>query len=156
VVYPSALGRGTALLHRARADGDEDYVVMHDRPEGEQLRYIVDISGVAGTRLVANVVEFLDAAGTPRLRVGTPLVVDGIGKRYEARLALSGCASDDDPRPPWGRPVVNPGSRTCELSIDWTGLDVAYPIVIDPAWETTGNMAIARDSHTSTLLGSGR
>lgn len=58
-MYPGALP-GADVLHRVHAEGTEDYVVFEQRPAKEELAYDVDVSRVAGLRLVSNTLEFLD------------------------------------------------------------------------------------------------
>jgi hypothetical protein len=152
-IYAGAFDDGD-VVHRAHAEGTEDYVLFEERPEREELLYDVDVSHVAGLRLVANTLEFLDDGGTPRLRVAPPYVLDAEGLRHEAKLEVQGCAVDTDPRAPWGRRVLGPGAAACEVRVSWTlG---AYPALVDPSWSTTGSLANGRYSHTGTLLGSGQ
>jgi hypothetical protein len=68
-LYRGALA-GNDVVHRAHAEGTEDFVVFETRPDVQELAYDVDVARVAGLRLVGNVIEFLDEGGTPRLRVG--------------------------------------------------------------------------------------
>ncbi|HUE28588.1 MAG TPA: hypothetical protein VMP89_17575, partial [Solirubrobacteraceae bacterium] len=88
VVYEGALGGGVDVVHRAHAEGTEDYLVFERRPDREELRYRVDVSTVAGLRLVSNVLEFLDAEGTPRLRVGTCSAEPVIDSRSKVVLGV--------------------------------------------------------------------
>jgi hypothetical protein len=156
-LYAGALTReGEApadVIHRAHAEGTEDFVVFERKPAREELVYDVDVSRVAGLRLVSNVLEMLDEGGTPRLRVRAPYVVDALGKTHEARTSVSGCAYDVDPSGPWGRPVTRAGATRCEVRVTWGGAtDVAYPAVVDPDWTATGSLVLARYLHTATLL----
>jgi hypothetical protein len=147
--YPKAVSGGT-LIHRLRADGTEDLVRFEAPPEREALDYEVDVSRVAGVRVVSRTVEFLDAAGTPRLRVAPPSVIDRDGREHDAQLSLEGCAFDASPAAPWGRPVTAPAASTCTLHVTWGG--ISYPAVVDPAWTTTGSMATAREFHASAII----
>ena len=151
-LYPGALD-GADVVHRAHAEGTEDFVVFETRPAREELRYTVDVTRVAGLRLLGNSLELLDATGTPRLRVAPPSVVDENGE-HPATLDLEGCRFDASPRAPWGRPVTPPGSAVCVVRVAWTG--VTYPALVDPAWVATGSMAEARLQHTATVLPSGQ
>jgi hypothetical protein len=92
-LYAGALF-GADVVHRAHAEGTEDFVVFQERPAREQLFYTVDVSRVAGLRLVSNTLEFLDDAGSPRLRIAPPYVVEADGERHEAKLAVDECAYD--------------------------------------------------------------
>ena len=152
-LYPGAMA-GADVVHRVHAQGTEDYVVFEERPAAEAIAYDVDVTHVAGLRLVSNVLEFLDEGGAPRLRISPPYVVDATGARQEARIAVSGCAYDTDASGPWGRPVTRAGAARCGVIVTWT--DVTYPAVVDPSWNATGSMNKARIFHTATLLNSGK
>jgi hypothetical protein len=152
VLYSGALA-GADVLHRAHAEGTEDYVVFEERPAKEEIAYDVDVSRVSGLRLMSNTLEFLDAAGAPRLRVGSPYLLDGKGAPAEGVLAVEGCVFDTSPRGPWGRAVTPPGASRCLVRVAWKA--VTYPAMLDPNWAATGSMATARQIHTATLLGSG-
>lgn len=152
-LYRGAL-RGSDVVHRVHAEGTEDYVVFERRPANEEIAYDVDVSRVAGLRLVSNVLELLDEAGAPRLRVAPPWVMDASGTLHEAKIAVDGCAYDRDPSGPWGRPVTRAGAERCGVRVTWE--PVAYPAIVDPSWVATGSMATPRKSHTATLLGSGK
>jgi hypothetical protein len=151
-VYVGALG-GSDVVHRVHSEGTEDYVVFETRPENESLAYDVDVSRVAGLRLVSNTLEFLDDGGTPRLRVAPPFVVDESGAHTEATIAIEGCAYDTNGAAPWGRPVTRAGSSHCRVMVTWH--TDRYPAMVDPSWVATGNMVTARTNHTATLLSSG-
>jgi hypothetical protein len=152
-LYRAAVA-GADVLHRVRAEGTEDYVVFETRPAREELLYAVDVSRVAGLRLVENTLEFLDAGGAPRLRIAPPWVVDEHGGRSLAKLAIVGCAYDASPTSPLRRVVTPAGAATCTVRITWSG--VAYPAMVDPAWTTTGSLAFGRDGTTASLLASGQ
>ncbi|MGO9837377.1 MAG: Kelch repeat-containing protein, partial [Polyangiaceae bacterium] len=152
-LYPSALA-GADVLHRVNAEGTEDYVVFEQRPEKEEIAYDVDVSRVAGLRLVSNTVEFLDEGGTPRLRIAPPYVVDTNGVRAEGALAVDGCVFDTSPRAPWGRAVTSPGATRCAVRVSWKAS--TYPAIVDPSWTNTASMTTSRDAHTATVLGSGQ
>jgi hypothetical protein len=157
VVYPSALGTGAALLHRALPDGSEDFVYMSNRPATAEVDYKISLgSSVAGLRLVGGVLEILDSTGTPQLHVSPPSIVGADGTPTNGALAVAGCAVDSDPSPPWGRAVTKPGSATCTVKVTWPDAAVTYPAILDPRWTTTGSMATARFEHTLILLSTGK
>ena len=162
IVVTPAADDATGVTLRALPDGVEDFVAFAARPAREELSYAVALESAAGLRWVGDVVELLDAAGAPRLRVAAPYVVDAAGWRHAAALAVEGCAADRDPRAPWGRAPAPPGATSCTLRVRWgealaegaPALD--YPVVVDPSWETTGSMSAARYRHQATLLADGR
>jgi len=158
VVYRKAAARGTAdLVHRPSAEGTEDIVLFDERPESENLSYLLSLgSEVAGLRLVENTLELVDDAGAPRLRVAPPYVIDAEGQRHEARLSVEGCAVDTDPVAPWGRLPTPPGASECTVNVEWSGRDVRYPAVVDPSWTTTQSMGAARYNHVAVLLANGK
>lgn len=161
VVYPEALGAGATVLSRPFAGGVEDYVLFDQRPDEERLRYSLELDHVAGVRLVGNVLELLDEGGHAALHVSPPWVeglVDGRAVRHEARLSLEGCPVDTDVRVPHRREFVRLSSATsasCTLVVDWSGLGVGYPALVDPEWKTAGAMTRLRYRHSATLLATG-
>jgi hypothetical protein len=152
VVYEGALD-GADVVFRVHAEGMEDYVAFESRPRVEEIVYDVDVTQVAGLRLVSNTLEFLDDGGAPVLRVAPPYIIDGRGERTQAWLRVEGCRYDENPAAPWGRPVTRAGAARCALHVAWH-VD-AYPALLDPNWSTTGSMAVARYLHTATLLSTG-
>ena len=156
VVYAGATQGGGHVVHRPTAEGTEDFVYLPSAGT-KNLRHVVSLGkNVAGLRLVSNTLEFLDVGGTPRLRVAPPYLVDSNGVRLDAVIKVDGCRYDSDPRAPWGRPVTTPGAASCGVRVVWNGESLVYPILVDPAWTTTGSMIVARENHTATLLGSGK
>jgi hypothetical protein len=157
VVYPGAAPEGGTLLQRATAEGTEDYLTLERTPSGGKVAYDVTLSSdVEGLRLVENTLEFLDGGGAPRLRVEAPYLVDREGREHAARLDVAGCAVDRSAAAPWGRAPVRAGAETCEVSISWDDVHVAYPALLDPAWTSTANLASARARHTAVVLNTGR
>jgi hypothetical protein len=145
---------GADVVHSTREDGVEDFVFFDAEPAREELTYDLDVSKVAGLRLVGDSLELLDAGGAPRLRVERPWVSDADSKRRDASLAVDGCAFDTSPVAPWGRPVTAPGASRCQLRVQWR--DVRYPAVVDPSWTTTKGLAGTRYGHAMVQLASGQ
>lgn len=146
---------GAWIEQRARAHGVEDLFHFAARPREERVTYDVDVRGAAGLRHVGNVLELLDERGVPRLRVDPPSLVDATGRVLAARLDVEGCAFDADPRSPIGRALVDKRTDACVVSVDWSRSGAAYPLVLDPAWVTAGNMTEARADHTVTAIAGG-
>jgi hypothetical protein len=155
VVYRGAHASGD-LVHRATAEGTEDYLLFETVPSAPVIAYDVALgTEVAGLRLVANTLELLDRRGVPRLRMAPPYLIDDDGERHGAEVAVRGCELDTNPAAPWGRTPVAPQASACEVRIRWDGDAVAYPAWLDPTWTTTGSMVVARQRHTATVLASG-
>jgi hypothetical protein len=146
--------QGVTLI--PRANGIEDFVLLEHPQREARVSYRIRLTRVAGLRQVGNVLEFLDSGGAPRLRIPPVTVIDSTGLVIRARLGVEGCAVDRDPRAPWGRPVVAPGSDECRVVVDWTHSPVVYPVLVDPTWQSTSTLADARYSHGQVTLTDGR
>lgn len=161
ITYADALGDGVHLLRerRARDGAVEDWITLPRPLAGDRVGYRVDVTAFAGIRLVrgAETLELLDASGAPRLRMEPPSILDRGGRSWPVHVVVRGCSFDTDPRPPWGRPVVPPGARECEIELRLPALsNDAYPAVLDPAWtETAHEMTTVRAGQTATRLESG-
>ncbi len=156
VLYAKGLNGTHDVVHRVTDDGTEDFVLL-EAPDVSEVVYDLELGArVAGLRLVANVLELLDAQGAPRLRMAAPYVIDADRSRHEAHVTVVGCAFDGDATGPWGRPVTAPGARVCPLRIQWDGARVNFPALLDPTWSSTGSMATQRSIHAATLLGTGK
>jgi hypothetical protein len=145
--------RGADIIHRVTAEGTEDFIHFETKPAKESLEYDLDVSRVAGLRLIGDGLELLDGSGTPAIHVSPPWVADANGK-HMARLSVEGCAFDSNPAPPWGRAVTPPGADHCTVRVSWS--DVAYPALVDPSWTTTATMTVYRVGTSATKLQSGR
>lgn len=155
VVYPGALDGGD-LVHRRSETGTEDWFAFWRRPRAEALRYEIELGrGVRGLRLVAGVLEMLDASGTPRLRMGPASGVDAGGRRFAMVTDIFGCAVDRSPSAPWGRAVVDPAAPRCTVVMS-APAGLAYPVLVDPPWSTTASMTVARHDFSLAALGDGR
>jgi Kelch motif len=152
MLFAAAGPNASDVLVSVHEQSVEDYVRFAE-PGVTQLHYEMDVTRVAGLRLVANTLELLDRAAVPRLRVSPPYVVDTNGQARYARLSLEGCAYDTNPAIPQGRSLVAPSSASCSLLVDWDDSRLAYPVIVDPRWSTTAlGLAQARVHHTATLI----
>lgn len=154
-VFRGALD-GHSLVSRPLPNGVEDYLALKPGSTLTSIRYVVELGNVAGLRLVGGALELLDSGGAPRLRVAPPYLSLPDGSSQPAELALEGCAADTSSAPPWGRPVVAPGARSCVVVVSWSAQAAALGALVDPAWTKTGDMAVRRRGHSATLLGDGR
>jgi hypothetical protein len=154
-VYERAWRGATLALH-ARDDGVEDVLSFAEQPAAARVRYAVELVSVAGLRLVAQSLEFVDATGTPRLRVAPPYVVDAENAVHEAELRVHGCRVDESSLPPWQRSPTPPGATSCELEVDFSKSSIVYPARLDPSWSTTDSLAVARKWAEIARLSDGR
>jgi hypothetical protein len=122
-------------------DGFEDFVSYREPPREPRLRYRLD-PVAAGLRSVGGSLELLDAGGAPRIRMSPPYLVDAGGTRHPIPLSIEGCEPDRDPRPPWGRTLSS--ATPCTLVLDWSELELSYPVLIDPAWTSAAALSAAR------------
>ena len=151
VVYQNVLGAGTGVLHRVTEDGTEDFVEFETPPAAPEVRYSVQLGPeVAGLRLVSNTLELLDAQGVPRLRVSPPYLVDSKGELTWATLELEDCEADTSPLPTLTPPSILPGKGACSVLISWDPEGMTYPVLLDPQWVDTGNLAIPRYAHAAS------
>jgi MYXO-CTERM domain-containing protein len=153
-VYDHPLGAGTELAESVRGSGVEDFVRLSHEVPGNALAYHVDVSHAAGLRLVGGALELLDAGGAPRLRVLAPFISDAHDEHHTAHLSVRGCAVDKSPAAPWHRPVTPPGSGTCTLVVSWDA-GLPYPILVDPFWTNTVDLAHERAEHVAVKLKDG-
>ncbi len=132
-------------------------VSFETRPAVPEVTYDSTLAKeVSGLRLVEGTLEMLDDDGAPRLRATPPFIVGADGTRTDAMLAVEGCAVDTNPAGPWGRDVTPPGAETCTLRVRWPDEQVQYPAVLDPRWQTTGNMGVARQDYAAISLSTGK
>jgi hypothetical protein len=87
-------------------------------------------------------VRFKNEAGRG-LQIEAPWVVEASGKRREDVVRWE--LGDADEK----------GKRRLSLVVE-AGAELAYPLVIDPSWSTTGSLTTARFAHTATLLTNGK
>lgn len=153
----AAHARGGDLVLRRHAHGVEDFVYLPEAPPEALLGYDVDVSRVAGLRLADDVLELLDATGTPRLRMERPWLSDASGRKWRAKVSVEGCAHALDSQP--FMPVEAPGRKSCRVSVRWSDVasELEYPVLVDPNWSTTANnMSSPRTQHTATALNNGK
>lgn len=152
VLYPGAVA-GADWIHRAQSEGTEDFVVFDAKPVVEELVFDVALPPHARVRHVADTVEILDETGKPVLRMSPPFAVDASGDEVAMATRVDACVVDRDPRAPWGRAMAEAGGH-CRITVGWTS--GAYPVLVDPAWTTTGSMAARYDRPAGAPLPGGR
>lgn len=114
---------------------------------------IVEMRGVAAVVIDGGAVRFLPEAAdipaapqieggrfvnTPRtLQIDRPWVIDALGRRDETHAVWT---------------LHN--QKTLRLTVNARGL--SYPLLVDPSFSATGNLATPRGQHTATLLTNGK
>lgn len=150
VNYPGAAPGGADMVLRVTADMVEDYVVLNEKPAHPYVDYAVNVSEIAGLRLVQNSLEFLSKDGNPQAKVRPPELFDADGKNQHAKLSVLDCATDTSDLAPWDRPVKAPGAAECTLRVSWDDSKVVYPAIVDPAWATAKSLTFARYRNAAT------
>ena len=145
---------GSGVVMRKTRLGVEDFVELAVAPPHAEVRYGIDLRGVAGLRLLGSALELLDRDGAPRIQMPAPYTIDANGVRHAATVDIDGCTIDTSPVAPWGRPVTAPSSDRCIVRIGLGAL--AYPALLDPAWVTTAFMSVGRDNHVAVKLANGK
>ena len=134
-VYPE-----TDALHVAQPDWTEEYLHLRTPEAPRRFEYeIVEAAGATRVFLDNGQVRFVDDSGRGLVALA-PVVVDSIGRRSAtaARWRL-----DEQSTP-----------RRLTLQLDSTGL--AYPLLVDPTWITTGSLSAARTYPIGILLQTGQ
>jgi hypothetical protein len=156
VLYRNGTADGAAIVTRRTASGVEDYVELDAAPRSGRVDYELELEAGGGLRLIGDTLELVDATGAPRIRVSPPYLVGADGAVARAGLGVEGCDVDRDPAEPWGRPVVAPGATSCRVSVRVDAASVSYPALLDPAWNSAGNLATPRTGAQAVLLKNGR
>jgi hypothetical protein len=150
-VYAQAGPGGSDLLVRESAGIVEDFLRWRSPASGE-VSYDLTLRGVRGIRLQQDVLELYDRAGSARLRIARPYVIDAKKQRRWAKLELADCAYAASQ----AAALPAPGSTQCVLRVSWSDEGLQYPIILDPVASSTEHLAHPRIWHTATLLRDGR
>jgi hypothetical protein len=124
----------TDVLFAATPEGFEELRVLRDAAASSALRWSIHVSDGASFRVREGIAELVDPGGRVALAAARPFAVDARGVRRELAFTLAG--------------------DTLSASLDRAGL--AYPIVVDPFWTTTGPMVTPRTSAAFATLPSGK
>jgi hypothetical protein len=154
VVYRRGYRSGAHVIHRVDGTGTEDYLAFETQAESRDVRYRVRFSDhVAGIRNVENTVEFLDLGGVPRIRVAPPYVATSQGQITAASVRVEGARYGSSLADPRHRAVTPPGSVRADVVVSLPVIPVsAYPILLDPAFTTTGATAVLHERYPIGVL----
>jgi hypothetical protein len=153
--------RTAAGVHALEADSVwgasrvEEGVVWEDTRTPFLARYEVKVpEGIRAVRDAGGWLEFLEASGTPALRLHYPLARDARGLTRQGKVALRGV--EPEPRSHGGLPLYTLRGSTLrvELAMPMDGMQGLSVIAL--GWSSPGSMSGARRRHTATLLLSGK
>ncbi len=144
-----------AVFRVLTARGVDDVYELPTPRQAFVARYEIELANVSGLRLVDGALELVDANGTPRLHVPAPIAMAANGVFRRGAIEVEGCAVDRDPRGPWGRAVTTPGNDRCIVVARVQTEGLAFPVLVDPAWETTGGLKYTHFKHASVVLTTG-
>lgn len=134
VIYPEAYV-DTDLIFKATPTHVDEYLVLKSRAAPTTWRYAVERGpGIARLRQAGSFVEAVDAKGHPWLRAGRPVAFDTRGGRVEGTITVIG-----------DELVVAIDTRT-----------LTPPILVDPDWRSTGDMAHGRFYNRVNVMPNGR
>ena len=134
VVYHDAFIE-TDVLYKSTPTHTDEYFYLRSASAPTEWRFTVRYgAGIAALRSIGNALEAVDRDGIARLRASRPLAIDAHGTRREGTVTLDGTV------------IV--------LRIDPRGL--VYPVLVDPDWTSTGDMAFGRFYFGANVLADGR
>jgi len=134
VLYPDAY-RSADSFFVAQPERAEEFILLRDSRAPRRFSYEMRVlKGAGRIREKAGVVEVVDQGGIAWLRLEPPYVVDAKQRRHQAPVTLRG------------------STLTVRIPDHVQG----YPLLLDPAWSTTGSMIKARSHFPATLLASGK
>lgn len=134
LVYPDAWV-DTDVLYKSTPTHVDEYLLLRGPRAPTTWRYRVVLGdGIRTLRQTPGAVEALDPNGAARLRANRPFAVDAEGRRIDGDIRVVG--------------------STLVLSVDLR--HAAFPVLVDPDWRPTADMAYGRFYNGAHVLPSGR
>ncbi len=134
VVYPGPWV-DTDALYKATPTHVDEYLLLRSPRAPTTWRYRVALGpGLHSLRQTPGAVEALDAQGAARLRANRPFALDAERRRIDGDIRLVG--------------------STLVLSVDLR--EASFPVLVDPDWRPTADMAFGRFYNGAHVLPSGR
>lgn len=134
VVYPGAF-TDTDVLYKSTPTHTDEYLFLHSERAPTVWRYRVALGPhLASLRQTPGAVEVLDPNGAARLRASRPVATDARGDTIQGELQVDG--------------------DVLVATLDLRGR--AFPVLVDPDWRPTGDMAYGRFYHGAHVLPNGR
>jgi hypothetical protein len=139
VVYANA-ARETDVVHLASESRFEELRVMHDARAAGSHRWSVRLGPAFASVRVSKTgaIEVLDAAGAVRMETEPVVAIDAKGVRRTLEVRATAGAD---------------ATTTIVATLDTA--DLAWPVVVDPAWTATASMSGVRNDPAAGLLPNG-
>ncbi len=132
----------TDSVHVVSAGRSEEFLYLQNECAPREFAYeLSEVSAGARVELVAGEVRFTNEAGRG-VKIEAPWLIEANGARRADAVH-------------WELDAAQPRSRSQRLRLV-VAEGLRYPVMIDPSWTATGNLGTPRDSHTATLLPSGK
>lgn len=134
VVYPEAFA-DTDIVFKSTPTHTDEYLVLWSADAPTRWRYRVQLGpAIRRLRQTGQAIEAVDHNEIPWLRTTRPVAFDVRGHRAEGTIRLEGD----------------------ELVLELPVAGLVHPILVDPDWRSTGDMAEGRFHHRSVVLPDGR
>ncbi len=132
----------TDSVHVVSAGRSEEFLYLQNECAPREFAYeLSEVSAGARVELVAGEVRFTNEAGRG-VKIEAPWLIEANGAQRADAVH-------------WELDAAQPRSRSQRLRLV-VAEGLRYPVMIDPSWTATGNLGTPRDSHTATLLPSGK
>src|SRR6266496_943730 len=132
----------TDSVHLVSAGRSEEFLYLQNECAPREFAYeLSELSAGTRVELVKGEVRFTNEAGHG-VKIEAPWLIEANGARRADAVH-------------WELDPAQPRSGMQRLRLV-VAAGLRYPLFIDPSWVTTGSLATARDSHTATLLPSGK
>jgi hypothetical protein len=134
VVYPDAW-TDTDVLYKSTPTHTDEYLLLRTERAPTTWRYRVTLgAALRALKQTPGAVEVVDAQGLARLRAGRPVAIDARGDRVMGDIRVEG--------------------ETLVVTVDLHARP--FPVLVDPDWRPTGDMAYGRFYHGANVLPDGR
>ncbi|MFO0558566.1 MAG: kelch repeat-containing protein [Polyangiales bacterium] len=125
----------TDVLYKSTPTHIDEYLLLRNSQAPTTWRYRVELGAqLARLRQTAGAIEAMDARGAARLRANRPTAIDATGRRFDGEIRVDGL--------------------TLIVQIDLRG--ASFPVLVDPDWRPTADMAFGRFYNGAHVLPDGR
>jgi hypothetical protein len=125
-----------AMLRRVTPHGVEDLYRLDAPRSTFRTGYSVELFGVSA-RVTEGALELVDARGDIAFQLPAPVAIDANGRQRRGAIAAT----------------CDVKHCTIDLAVSTDGL--AFPVLIDPAWEATGSLKYTHYNHVALPLKTG-